>query len=213
MDGMFRSADVSGIHAGGRSVRDEPRCGRRHEPWRGRGQDNHIVRRSLRGRVRVIALLCCAWAGAWSGHVHAQSGSAVVSVDVDTVAISVRNLRGLDFGTFLPYGRTGTIVLLADGSIQVNNVHLLDPAAAHPASWDIAGTPGAPYAVSIPTIANVVANGMSMSISPLFRSGPASLTLDATGQGRIDIGGVLNIPPNIVPGVYSGVFAVTVHYN
>ena len=222
MDDTFRTADVSGVHAGDRLVQREPERGRQRGRWRKCRNDgsieylveSRIESRCLHEWIGVMLLLLCAWiAGIWPGDVHAQSGSAVVSVEVDTPAIAVRNVRGLDFGTFLGYGRTGTIVLGADGSVQANNVHLLDPAAVHASSWEITGTPGAPYAVSMPPITNVFANGMSMSISPLVRSGPVSLVLDMDGKGRIDIGGTLNIPPYIVPGIYEGVFAITVHYN
>lgn len=166
-------------------------------------------------RVRwFIEIILCFFLVLWpTAGLHAQSGSASVTVEVDNTSISVRNVRGLDFGTFIPYGRTGTIVLPANGIVQANNVHLLDPVATHSSSWEIEGTPGAAYAVSIPTIANVIANGMSMSISPLVRNGPSMLSLDATGRGRFNIGGTLNIPPYIVPGIYTGTFAVTVHYN
>lgn len=192
-------------------------CGRR---WRRRLVDGHRREHAERGRLQhgrcgmVVALwlcLVCAWISPETA--RAQSAQGTVAVEVGNAAISLRNLRGLDFGTFLPYGRTGTIVLLPNAPVQANNVHLLDPAATHVSLWEIQGTPGAPYAISMPTITNVIGNGLSMSISPLVRNGPAVLTLDAAGQGRVEIGGYLNIPPYITPGVYTGTFTVSVHYN
>jgi hypothetical protein len=144
---------------------------------------------------------------------RAETANGAINAEIETSALSVRNLGGLDFGKFLPYGRTGTIVLLPDGTLQANNVHLVDPAAVRLSSWEVTGTPGAAYSVTLPGVGNVIANGMSMSISPFVRSGPAQLALDEAGFGRLTIGGYLNIPPYIVPGRYTGTFTITVNYN
>lgn len=190
-------------------------CRRRRRLIDGHRREHPERERLQHGRRGMVAALwlclVCAWISPETA--RAQSAQGTVAVEVGDAAISLRNLRGLDFGTFLPYGRTGTIVLLPNAPVQANNVHLLDPAATHVSLWEIQGTPGAPYAISMPTIANVIGNGLSMSISPLVRNGPAVLTLDAAGQGRVEIGGYLNIPPYITPGVYTGTFTVSVHYN
>lgn len=154
----------------------------------------------------AVAFLCASQA-------QAQSANSQISVEIEGRSLSVRNLQGLDFGTFLTYGRTGTIVLLPNGTLQANNVHLVDPTAVRLSSWEITGMPGAAYSVTLPGVGNVVANGISMSISPFVRSGPAQLVLDAAGSDRLTIGGYLNIPPYIEPGRYTGTFTITVNYN
>lgn len=141
-----------------------------------------------------------------------DSANATVVAEIAPAAISLQNTGGLHFGRILPYGRRGNVTVHANGYTVAINSYMLDDSAVRAASWIVNGTPGAPYRVILPTTLTVDNGSESMILSWIFRSGPASLALDATGTSAFTVGAVLDVGANQAPGTYLGVLPVTVGY-
>lgn len=144
----------------------------------------------------------------------AQSqNSATINANIAPAPLTLQNTGGLHFGRILPYGRRGNVTVHANGYTVAINSYMLDDSAVRTASWVVSGTPRAPYRVVLPTTLTVDNGSASMTLSWIFRSGPASMALDASGAGTFTVGAVLDVGANQAPGTYLGVLPVTVGYD
>lgn len=141
-----------------------------------------------------------------------ESAGATISADIAPMSITLQNTGGLHFGRILPFGRRGNVTVHANGYPTASNAYIVDTTEIRAASWTVNGIPGAPYRVVLPASLTVENGNASMTLSWIFRSGPASPTLDANGAGAFTVGAVLDIGANQTPGTYQGLLPVTVGY-
>lgn len=148
-----------------------------------------------------------------SANAAAQTASSTIDVEIESRAITLANTGGLNFGKVLPYGSAGSVYVNIYGDGSASNAFISDATSIRASSWEVIGTPGAPYAVTLPTSV-VISNGSeNMTVSSFNRSGTPQLYLDAAGNYAFTVGARLNVGANQPAGVYAGTFNVTVSYN
>lgn len=135
------------------------------------------------------------------------------SVTIQNVAITLTNETGLSFGTITPFGRAGSVTVSPQGATTGSSVFVASPGS--PSNWSVAGAPGAPYAVTLPSNGSVVvtSGANSMAVNNFTHGGGASPVLSASGTGSFNVGATLTVGANQPNGIYTGTFTVTVAYN
>ena len=161
-------------------------------------------------RKTLFALVIAALA---SPSVMANTATSTIAVEIDSRAITLANIQGLNFGVILPFGRTGSLTVSSSGTHSASNAHMSDATNVSASSWAVTGVPNAPYQVTLPSSATITNGTENMTVNGFSRSGGSQLFLDAGGNASFNVGATLNIGANQPAGVYSGSFAVTVNYN
>ena len=163
--------------------------------------------------MKKIALLGALLLGL-SVEAHAQqSATSTVRVEVESRAITLANVAGLDFGKILPYGSAGSITVFSNGTHGASNAFVSDATTIQASSWAVTGIPGAPFAVTLPTSVTISNGAENMTVTNFNRSGATQLFLDAAGNATFTAGARLNVGANQPAGIYTGTFNVTVNYN
>ena len=143
-----------------------------------------------------------------------QSATSTVRVEVESRAITLANVAGLDFGKVLPYGSAGSVTVSASGSYSASNAFISDATTIQASAWSVTGIPGAPFAITLPTSVTINNGVENMTVTNFGRSGGlAQQYLDAAGNASFNVGARLNVGANQPAGIYSGTFNVTVNYN
>lgn len=158
-------------------------------------------------------LLCALLLGLSVEAYAQQSATSTIRVEVESRAITLANVAGLNFGKVLPYGSPGTVWVFANGTHSAANAFVSDATNIQASSWVVTGIPGAPYAVTLPTSVTINNGTENMTINNFARSGSSQLALDAGGNGNFTVGARLNVGANQPAGIYTGTFNVTVNYN
>lgn len=153
-----------------------------------------------------------------TGNALAQTASSEMAVVIESRAITLQNINGLNFGTILPFGRNGTVSVNLAGAATANNAFLSDVSNVSVSTWAVTGVPGAPFNVVLPsspqTVVNQTNSNFEMTVSNFIRTGnTTNLTLDAAGTQSFAVGATLNVGANQPAGEYIGQFNVTVAYN
>jgi spore coat protein U-like protein len=149
-----------------------------------------------------------------AGNAAAQTATSTVTVQVESRAITLANVAGLNFGTILPYGSAGSVTVGTTGSYSASNAYISNATGISASAWAVTGIPGAPYAVTLPNSVTITNGSETMTVNGFTRSGGTSqLNLDAAGNGTFTVGARLNVGANQPAGTYAGTFNVTVNYN
>ena len=126
--------------------------------------------------------------------------------------LSITFARNLDFGVIVLNNTTfaaEAVSINAAGSVTCGGgVNMTCSGSPASAGYTLAGSAGAVVAVSSPGF-NLVNGANNLAFTPSF---PATVTLDGTGAGVLDIGGSINVAGNTPEGVYTGTFNVTANY-
>jgi hypothetical protein len=126
----------------------------------------------------------------------------------------------LSFGAILQADTPGTVTVTSGGQRNHQGNLKLGNEAYQPAYFEIQGQKNQSYHVSIPTelYFKVAGGQMSLRVDNLkmeSRNAPGTSDLgylDGTGQDRLAIGGTLNVPANVEPGIYKGFVPISVSY-
>lgn len=164
--------------------------------------------------VLSIAATATAFAAGTSA---SATGTAQVKI---RKAITISNTAALDFGGLVVAAGSGsdTATVSAAGAFSNTSaggsiVGTFNTAAA--AAFQVNGTKGATYAITLPGAASTLngSNGGTLSVGT-FTGSKATGTLSlAAGQDTFTVGATLTVPNNAVDGDYTGTFSVTVAYN
>lgn len=151
---------------------------------------------------------------AWPSLLQAASATATVQVNIiSTMTIATRN--GLGFGDISASAVPGTVAMTPNGSRNVTGgVSLNSAIAGTPATFDLAGTANASFAVTLPDSAVLSDGSANTMVVDGFSSTPSATgVLDSGGQQSLFVGGTLHVDSNQPFGAYTGQMAVTVEYN
>ena len=162
------------------------------------------------------------------GLIVGASGSAVAADATGNASVAIQNQaitlipivgQDLNFGTVLPFGRTGHVTVWENGTHQASNAHIADTNGISTSGFTVSGVNSAPYAISLPasntvTLTSNVDPADTMTITGFIRTGYTDQrVLDANGDGTFSVGATLNVGSNQPAGTYSGTYTVTVSYN
>jgi len=147
-----------------------------------------------------------------------EIGGAVAIVQ--NQAITLAETAELNFGTFLPFGRQGSVTLRAtDSRIFASNAHIITTGSF--AQWAVTGVPTAPFEVTLPSSTQIELQGVTneadrrfMTVDAFTRSGSSNdIILDADGNASFNVGARVIVGANQPAGTYRGEYEVTVNYN
>ena len=151
----------------------------------------------------------------------AQSATATATATIVT-PITLANALDLSFGNVIPSATlAGTVVVAPDGTPTYTAVTASATpsatAAVSAAAFNVTGTPGAAYSVTLPTTDVTLTGPTSTMVANTFTNSPSgvALVLDATaGTQSFTVGATLVVGINQAAGTYlSAPFTVTVNYN
>jgi len=169
-------------------------------------------------KLSLLSFAAMLLAFSFSAQAQQASDTGEATVTVEFHEITLHNETTLNFGTLLPFGRTGTIRVTPAGATVAFRTLSIAPGAA--AEWTVTGTPSAPYAIALPVnielideggLNNMLVNSFTTSVTDFANRNNA--VLDAAGDGSFTVGATLNVGANQPLGVYSGQYEVTVSYN
>ena len=145
-------------------------------------------------------------------------GASAVSDTFDATAniqtsIALTNTANLAFANIVPdAAQAGTVVIDTSGGRTCAPV-LSCSGSTSAAAFDVSGSDGSTYQVTLPPETLVSSGGNNMTVSA-FNSSLAGNTGTLTGgTDSFTIGGTLNVGANQATGSYTGQFTVTVEYN
>lgn len=141
-----------------------------------------------------------------------------ILVGSPAVAQTITPTQDLSFGAFAA-GAGGTVTISPQSTRTASGDVILMTGGqfsqGSSASFDVAGTPGATYQITLPAD-NVVSlsgsQGGSMSVSSFTSSPSGQGQLNLLGTQTLYVGATLGVGSNQTPGSYSGSFAVTIVY-
>lgn len=148
--------------------------------------------------------------------VSAQT-SSTANVSADMVAPgTITKTDDLDFGAIIAGSTTGTVTINPDtGARTTTGGAIQAPGVFHPARFVIMNRPNIMNRVSVspPPILKRVGGTETMATSNFQISKPNFLRPPSVGLLEFWVGATLTVGANQVPGVYEGIFTVTVNYN
>lgn len=123
------------------------------------------------------------------------------------------NLAPLDFGSLIPGSRTGRYVVSAGGGGRTEGT--AGPRQfrgnPRPAEFLISGTLGACYSIELPRKVLLHGPGAPLEIQDFHSNVPLQATVPSGGL-RFQVGASLVVPSQQEPGLYRGLFTVSVDY-
>jgi spore coat protein U-like protein len=146
-----------------------------------------------------------------------KTATMAVSVTVGA-SLTLANVSGLDFGTVVPGGTSGTVVIAPAGtparSFPGNVVIPISLRTGSPASFTVTGLPNGAFTISLATTTNPNDGaGHTLTLGSLASSPSGTGTLGGTGTASLTVGGTLTVGANQAAGTYNGSISVTVTYN
>ena len=171
--------------------------------------------------VLAVVLFTVGFANKVSAQLVTKSNSAGGEI---VAPITLTSVNKLEFGRIATGTVAGSVVLTPAAAPGITyDVVLAVPGGAtrSAASYDVTGTGGYKYAISVPTGSITLAGsaaGTSMTVSgfnALSVGTPNTTggTLTTGGTDVFYVGGTLNVGASQAAGVYSGTFNVSVNYN
>jgi hypothetical protein len=123
------------------------------------------------------------------------------------------NLASLDFGSLIPGPVAGRYFVMAGGGTrgEAAGGPRQFKGNPHPAEFLISGSMGACYSIELPKRVMLTGPGTSLEIQDFHCNVPLQAIVPAGGL-RFQVGASLLIPSNKEPGLYQGVFMVSVDY-
>ena len=150
------------------------------------------------------------------GRSSAQAtGNASASATIITPISIVKN-TDMNFGNIATNGAVGTVVLLPAGgrSFTGGITFPITTGTVTPATFEISGSSGFTYAITLPTTITITSGTNSMIVNN-FTSTPSATGILTGGTQTIKIGSTLNLAAAQAEGAYTTTtnFDVTVNYN
>lgn len=179
------------------------------------------MKRTLDIKLALVAL------GLWGGasHAHAASVNGDTSASVMSPLV-VTSQQLLNFGYVTPTSIDGTVTVTTQDTRIATGGALVSPGSFSRASFKIQGAPGSVYSIHTPnsqifssseaglhpTLVSslVVNNFITYSVNKSAQSVLGQLS--GTGEDNVYLGGMLTVPANAAPGIYSGLVPITVSY-
>lgn len=158
------------------------------------------------------------------GFTSASFAQSTASVNNSSAAatihspITITNTTSLNFGGVVSSAAGGTVVLAAGNSARTAaGVTIPEGLKGTVASglFTVGGQKSAAYSITIPTAPITITSPASKTMTVgTFTSTKASGTIDpSSGLDTFGVGSTLNVGANQDPGVYTGIYIVTVQYN
>ncbi len=152
--------------------------------------------------LTVFGLPTVAWAQA--------TATGDLSAEVQEIPISLTQNTPLSFGTFMPFGRPGQVLVGGDTSFSSTNVYIVAPGER--ASWMVTGVPNAFFNVVYNT-SGTVTNGSDTMEVTLHGLYAFSGRIAGNGEEEYNLGATVSVNANQPPGTYTGTYEMTVVYN
>ncbi len=162
-------------------------------------------------RITALTIACIIGVLGLPASVWGQTpGDATAVVVVSP--ISLTQIRPLSFGTFIPLGSAGEILVDANGTLSYTNVVVV--AEGDRSYWDVSGIAGATYSLDYDAT-TILSNGTdTMDVFTIHHDGAVwDGTISNQGHDYFHLGAYLTVGANQPPGTYTGTFDVTVAYN
>jgi hypothetical protein len=132
-----------------------------------------------------------------------------------TEAISIQNIQGLSFGSFVARSG-GSVTVSANGNRTASGAMLVPSNQGRAAQFRVSGKSSNTYTIQLPgnDFVSLTGPGEDMIVNN-FTSTPSNAGGDIPQNGSqvLFVGGMLNVASGQVRGQYSGNFSVTVNYN
>ncbi|HRQ30017.1 MAG TPA: DUF4402 domain-containing protein [Saprospiraceae bacterium] len=148
----------------------------------------------------------------------AQTASALASADASAIIvtpIAISKMADLKFGNIASGTVEGIVVMSIDDVRSGEGGVTLISAGneSNAASFAITGTPDATFTIDLPQSIFVYIDGDKMEVNEFVSNlGEASM-LNNEGLANLKVGATLNVNASQTPGLYEGLFDVTVAYN
>jgi hypothetical protein len=168
----------------------------------------HFFRSALAASAAIAT-----FAGAAPAFAAATATADAKAEILSTLTLAVRAGSSLDFGQIAVNG-AGTATVDPSTGNRSCTALLVCVGASSPVTFDVAGTPGAAIAVTLPASAATLTGantGQTMSLNGFTRYFPAGNTLVAGGTSFL-VGGTLTVGATQAADLYSGTFNVSVEY-
>lgn len=127
--------------------------------------------------------------------------------------IAITKTTDLAFGN-IAVGVTGGTVVITTASVRsaTGDVSFQAAPAGTAAAFDVTGSAGLTYTITLPASATITSGGDNMTINT-FNSNPVSPATLAAGSNPVLVGATLIVGASQPTGTYTGTFDVTVGYN
>lgn len=168
---------------------------------------------------RRLALASVAAVGVFGASNSFAANTISATSDATVVTpIAVAVATNMNFGNLLAGGAASTVNMSTDGT--VSGTANLTSGTKTRASFNVSGTAGATYAITITDNDLTHTDGLTtMALAPIWdfdqvsQDSPTTGTLDVGGAQVIYLGGGLSLGASQLAGDYSGTVTATVDYN
>lgn len=131
-------------------------------------------------------------------------------------ALTLTNTADLKFGQMTTASAPEIVVVdTADGISAGANITLIGGSPVSSAAYEVAGTVGATYSITLPAngVVTLTGAGAPMDVDTFTSSLGATSTIPVGGMEILKVGASLHVAAAQAAGVYTGTFDVTVAYN
>jgi hypothetical protein len=143
-------------------------------------------------------------------------GLVGMAIGCSTCAQTLHPTQDLAFGTFAVLAAGSVTVMPSGARVAQGSVVTINTTAAHaPAVFEVLGTPGHAYTVSLPsdhTVWLTSGGGQSVPLSGFRIEGTNLMVIGPSGRSVIQLGATLNAPSALPPGNYRGSFSLTINH-
>lgn len=152
---------------------------------------------------------------AFVGSSQAATEASDVRAEIVARAITLQNIRALDFGKILPFSSPGYVQVSATGTLTMSNTQVVDSSTVSTSGWAVTGVPNGRFTISLPADNTVVLsnpNAATMELTGFQHNAGSTPTLNSSGSANFNVGARLQVGANQEAGLYQGTFNVTVNY-
>ena len=160
------------------------------------------------GLVLAAAVVLAAAAGSAQA---ADTATATASAELVT-PITVSKTADLDFGRLSSGAAGGTSVVSAAGARSVTGDVVEEGGTVSAASFDVTGSTGLGYDITLPTSISITSGGDSMTVNAFTSDKAGNAGTLTGGTDSFSVGGTLTVAASQATGTYTGTFDVTVAY-
>lgn len=151
----------------------------------------------------------------WISALSAAAFAALLLAASPAAAQTLTRTQDMAFGAFAA-GAGGTVTISPQSArTATGDVTLLSSSQGNSAAFDVSGSAGATYQITLPadgTVSLTGSNGGSMAVSSFTSSPSGQGQLSLLGAGTLYVGATIGVGSNQTPGAYSGSFNVTVTF-
>jgi Mat/Ecp fimbriae major subunit len=170
----------------------------------------------------IVTVLVAAGMIVLAGTAFAADAAANATATIQqaiSISKTTENPSGGDlaFGTIVPDVNGGSVRIdpISLQRLDDTGSLVLLPSTFGCATFQVLGSAGASFAISLPPSAITIQSGLgdSMTVDSWATNAPGSPSLSLQGQYQFNVGGTLHVQPNQPDGQYAGTFTVSVDYN